>query len=479
MQAGADAAPTGASRQARPEFGPDPHDRPVREVAGAYFRALTSIIPQMWLNPQLPAAAVRRIARARLEKIVRHAALSSPFYRERYRAAGVGPESIDSLEAIQKLPFLAKEDLREHIDDILVPSEGRRDKWLPRGSSGSTGTPVRLFFDPITELSRRLQELRFLRAHGVLPWHSQMIFEGPAHQTLARFLPQRVGVLRRDPFPFWLTPEEAIARVNRERPDVLHGGLSGLRLFAMALGNEPLGYRPRRIFSKGELLDKSTRDLIEAKLRAPLVDYYATEETGIIAWQAVSGGGYCVDADLIHLEIVREDGSPAAPGEIGEIVVTNLYQRAMPILRFRTGDLGALASEPCPAAPGLPLLRDLRGRKLDCIVTPQREIFDPFHLVAILEAIPGLRSYRVAQEREDLLRVRAAWDASSDRLRSEQLVIEKLQELLGREVTIVVEHVDEFGDRVGKKSPLVRGMPNLPLERLTERGYRFRFDGNR
>jgi phenylacetate-CoA ligase len=207
------------------------------------------------------------------------------------------------------------------------------------------------------------------------------------------------------------------------------------------------------------------------------VDFYATEETGIIAWECPSRSGYHVDRDHVDVEIVREDGSLAPPGEVGEIVLTNLYQRAMPIIRYRVGDMAALSDERCQCGRGLPLLTNLRGRKLDFIITPDGRLQDPFRVMSVMEHIEGIRWFRVIQTALDTVEVRLGWEGALDesgRAERRERVKQDLTQLLGDQITFQLEDAEEFRVEMGEKAPLVKGLPGQELEKLAARGYHMR-----
>lgn len=459
-------------------LGPDPHARPLVELAGAYARGASGLLPQVLGNPWLPHKALLRLVERRRARILSHAFENVPHYREKFRAAGLGARQLADPKAFAEVPFLEKRHVKDETEQLIWP-EVDRAHLLERKSSGSTGSPVRVYFDPVAELPRRVQELRFLTAHGFRPWHTQMILDAPAHLAPKPFLPQRLSVWRREPYPWWLTPKEAIAEINQKQPDLFHGVLAGIRMLALAIEAEGgLAYRPFRVVTKGELLDPNTRWFIENAFGAKIIDFYATEETGIIAWECPTGSGYHIDLDFNFVEVVRPDGTPAEPGEVGEVVLTNLYQRAMPIIRYRVGDLAALSPEPCACGRGLPLLRQLRGRKLDFLITPGGALHDPFRVMAVMERVSHVRWFRVIQTALERVEVRVGWERdASPALRADVTAAIQggLHDLLGRDVSVDVVTVDEFRVEIGEKAPLVKGLPGQELAALAERGYKLAF----
>lgn len=438
-------------------IGASPHAGRAAEALWAYARGALGVLPEIVLGPHLGSRVIEAIAKRRLARMVRHASERCPYYRERFARVDHAAVARGDLTSV---PLLEKGALR---DEGMRLRSDRVDasKLVVRSSSGSSGVPTRVAFDPLRELPRRTQELRMLLAHGFRPGDRQLVFDHPGHLTDARFLPQRLGLWRRVPYPWQVPIDEGVAFVERERFEILHGVLSSLRLLALAVRRAGgLRYRPRLLLSKGELLDPATRALIESELRAPLVDYYATEEAGILAWQAPDGDGYLIDADLVHLEAIDPiTGAPKPPGEVGEIVVTNLYMRAMPIVRYRTGDFGVIG--PPSGRYGLPRLRELRGRRMDFVITPSGEVHHPFALLGVLEERAELERYRVRQLAIDHVRVELAYlprVSETERAEVERAIEHGMQARLGREVRVTVAPFEDEGPAVGQKYPLVRGL---------------------
>jgi phenylacetate-CoA ligase len=459
-------------------MGPDPHARPLDQLIRAYGMGALSTAPQTLLNPRLPRAALDRLTFRRIRATIQHAMAHVPFYRDHFAAAGVRPDELVGPAEVARVPLLTKPLLRANSHRMLADNAPPREELLERSSSGSSGSPVSLLFDPLRELPRRIQELRLLTAHGFRPWHVQLVFDHPGHMAPGKFFPQRLGLWRREVFPCWLPIEDALVLIRELQPEILHGVLSSLRMLSLAVkARQPLPYRPKLIVSKGELLDPGTRALIEGTLGAKQADYYATEETGIIAWECPSGSGYHIDQDFVYVETVRADGTPTEPGESGEIVLTNLYMRAMPFIRYRVGDLGTLSPDPCPCGRSLPLLKNLLGRRLDLIVTPSGEIHQPFALMVAMEGVPEVRRYRIQQKALDHILAEVCWESGlgDDTVREARArIVAAMHERLGEQIRIEVQEVADFEHGLGEKFPLVRGL-GQSVDQLSNTKYHFRF----
>ena len=141
---------------------------------------------------------------------------------------------------------------------------------------------------------------------------------------------QRVGISRTVWVPVELSPDEHVRRLQEVRPDVVVGTPTILRGVCKAWNDSPP--RPRIVFSQGEVLDAGTRATIERVFEASPVDLYGLTELGYVAWQCELRDALHVNTAAFLVEVLRDE-RPAAPGELGRVLVTDLRGRLMPLLR--------------------------------------------------------------------------------------------------------------------------------------------------
>lgn len=190
------------------------------------------------------------------------------------------------------------------------------------------------------------------------------------------------------------------------RPDVIRGKPHELFLLAQALREQgATEVAPRMVFASAELLDDTTRSFINETFGVELADFYGSTECGWIAWECSSHAGYHINTDQLIVEFLR-DGRPVALGEPGEVVVTNLHSQAMPFIRYSVGDVGTPLAARCPCGRGLPLMRTVEGRTIDCLTLPGGRLISPYRLINTVEKVVGAYRYQVVQSSPDTLTVR-------------------------------------------------------------------------
>jgi phenylacetate-CoA ligase len=192
-----------------------------------------------------------------------------------------------------------------------------------------------------------------------------------------------------------------IAEIRAFRPRMLFGYPSALALIARhARGRgqrmDDLGIRVA--FVTAERLYDEQRSAIADTFSCAVANGYGGRDAGFIAHQCPQGSLHITAEDVL-VEIVDAAGRVLPPGEIGEIVVTHFATGDFPFIRYRTGDMGALANESaCPCGRGLPILQDLQGRTTDFVVAADGTIMHGLALIYVVRERPGIERFKIIQE---------------------------------------------------------------------------------
>ena len=200
-------------------------------------------------------------------------------------------------------------------------------------------------------------------------------------------------------------------------------------------------------FVTGEVLLEQDREIIAAMFGKPVVVEYGSRDGGFTAMACPSGQLHIADENLI-IELLDPAGQQVAPGEIGEITLTHLDAFAMPLVRYRIGDLARLADPgtSCPCGRAHAVLTEVHGRVTDHIVCRQGSTVRRMHalsLIYVLREAEGLAQFRVTQPSMDRLDVEVVPDARFT-TRQEQLVENRLRQRMGDNVTIRIHRRDHI-----------------------------------
>jgi phenylacetate-CoA ligase len=338
-----------------------------------------------------------------MKGLLTHAHATVPFYRERFDRAGLTPRDVRTFDDYRRLPILTKSDLREH-GDRLLSSAYDRDRLRVKKTSGSTGVSVQVHVDEdslqwkraCTVRSDEWSGYRFGEAVAMVWGNPEYLRRGWRGWLRNTFLERAsyLDTLKMD--------EGALARFTallcRRQPPLLFGHAHSLYLLAEYVRQAGGGVRPRGIIATAMVLPDWQRRVIEVVFACPVTNRYGCEEVSLIACECERHAGMHINADSVYVEVLR-DGRPAAPGEPGSLVVTDLTNRAMPLLRYQVGDVGVLAERHCPCGRGLPLLERLEGRAADYVVTPAGELISGISLTENFALhVPGIAQLQIIQE---------------------------------------------------------------------------------
>ena len=244
---------------------------------------------------------------------------------------------------------------------------------------------------------------------------------------------------------FNLQVEEMAAHldaIRRHRPRVLLGYASSLGFLAEAAGPGSSIPGLRGVISSAETLLPETRTTIEAAFGVPVHDRYGSREFGTIAQQCEQLGGYHVSHDRLVVEVLDETGQPCVPGQRGELVLTDLDNRVMPLVRYRTGDLATWAAGGCPCGRTLPILESVAGRVSDLLVGVNGRVVSCPGPTFFLAGNPGVRQLQIVQDAVEEICLRVVPTAAWDQNRHDQLVA-RIRDLLGN-LTVSVELTEEI-----------------------------------
>lgn len=350
---------------------------------------------------QWDSRRIKEEQRSRLSSLMRFAAEHVPYYRHTWSALGIDPEGVASHGDLSQLPLLGREDVQRHAGEMLS------DDWQRLGSrwnrtSGSTGQPVRSMLGANHDMVFSAVTLRAREAMGI-PWGARVLQLVPRQFRLRAIPPHPVHWINLNGLsatwecdPSALDPETLTALFDDVRPDVLLGNTHLLRHAAERTAARKRVFRGVSwIINSFEPLDPDDAELLRSRFpNARLEDIYGCSEVGDLAWLCAEGG-YHVNADFYIIELMRDDRAVASGS--GEVTVTDLWNQAMPLLRYRTGDIADWDKSDCRCGRKLPRLKGIRGRTAPLLSLPDGQSLSSYSVMGALQAA-GVDSFRVRQQ---------------------------------------------------------------------------------
>lgn len=386
----------------------------------------------------------------RLRPLLQHAYDNCPYYRQRFQAMGIAPEDLRSLDDVTNLPILEKRDIQEHGSEMIASNWPRED-LIRNQTGGSTGTPLTFYLSKNRYCSRQGATFRHNHWAGYRPGDSVALIWGaprdrPPQNGWRTHL--RNWLLRE---PLWLDTaaltEEVLAGFHRAlgriRPRIIQAYARAAVLYAQyLLGNGLRPHQPEAIITSAEVLEEKDRILLEEVFGCPVFNRYGCREVSVIASECTAHDGLHTMAEGLLVEIVTPNG-PAAPGEMGSILITDLLNNAMPLIRYRIGDMGSWASGTCSCGRHLPRLQKVAGRVTDFLVgTDGRLVSGVFLATYVVAHRPSLGQVQILQDKAGTVTYRVRPGKEFDTFADVEYLKKTTRTYLGDDTTVDAQLVD-------------------------------------
>ncbi len=397
----------------------------------------------------LEAEALRNIQLKKAQDMIRYAYENCEYYKASFDLCGIRPEDIKDESDILKIPILTKKNIRENTDK-LISRKFREDELISAKTGGSTGKSLMLFFDKCCEEMRNAAAIRSDRWAGWEIGVKKAALWGnpPVADTLKKRI--RNGLIDRVIYLDTMNLNkksmmEFISIYRRYRPGIIFGHSHSIYVFAKFLQENMItDLSPEGIVSTSMMLMSNERKLIEHVFHCKVTNRYGCEEVGLIGCECERHEGMHINIDHLYVEFVREDGSAAGPGKEGAIVITDLINHGMPLIRYRIEDVGIPTDKKCSCGRGLPVMASVSGRVADFLVKKDGSLVAGVSLVErTLTAIKGIEQMQIVQESIDkiILNIVKGKDYT---LKSEQKVLYELKTVFGENIQLIVNYIDKI-----------------------------------
>jgi phenylacetate-CoA ligase len=406
---------------------------------------------------QFSTEKIAGVQNAKLHRLIDYCLDNIKYYRETFTRAGIEPGRVRNAADLPRLPFLTRDELRSRFWDFL-PRE------LPpcrtSRTSGSTGVPVCLLSDRSSRLFNSAAVIRYRRALGVGLCGKPILTllknehepNKKPHWTFLQGIHKTYYINPYDGFPENI--EHSTELLRKLKSPVLIGITPAIRALAYKVRDGVLpSFQPNVVLTTGEVLEPEVREMLECTFKTMVADVYACNEAGDVAWQCRCARGYHINADNVIVEIVRDD-RPVEAGQIGQVVITNLNRYAMPIIRYKNGDLARLSAEPCPCGCNLPMIAEIIGRTGEDILLPDGRTV-PWNQLKGLMNHPQVRQFQLVQQADGSLTVRYVPENHADRQTIESLLKARFEDLLGPSLPIEMDKVNQIPPAPSGKIKLV------------------------
>lgn len=398
----------------------------------------------------------------RLARLLWHAYVNVPYYRELFLRSNLTPADISTVDKLETFPLLSKTDVLNNIhfrmfDRGYIPSQLHKIS-----TSGSTGSPSTTYAERTQLEVRHATTMRSAEWTGWRVGDRQMRLW---HQTLGMSRSQAFRekfdalLIRRKFIPAFEMTEDRVreltSKINRFKPVLIDGYAESLNFLANYFnGALAPSHKPKAVMSSAQMLTSQTRGQIESGLGAQVFDKYGAREFSGIAYECVEGVHHVMDDSYI-VEVLR-NGKRAKAGELGEVVITDLNNFAVPLIRYRIGDL-AIAGKTgkCNCGSSFSQIGEIQGRTQALVFCANgRWLPGTFFAHFFKDYEHQVKFFQIVQSKKhefSLKIVKAdSWTAGGT-----QSMLEDLMEFVG-ETLVSIQYVDSIPLlKTGKRTPVV------------------------
>ena len=371
----------------------------------------------------------------KIQDLIAHAVKTTDFYKDY-------PEDI----SLKDLPVVNKDTFRQQYDRFISSTYKDAPDNRVMCTSGSTGTPLRMI--------QNRDKIRHNTAGGIFLGAAAGYYIGMKEAFI------RVWVNNVKKSKFQLIQEnmimmdssrmdeQALAEmfhtVEKKKVKCLVGyssALGELSDYIRKSGKDCSNCSVRAIIPISETMPEPVRRTLEKQFGCPVRAWYSNEENGIMGLQNEKDEGYRIDTETYYYEILKMDSDePAEPGELGRIVITDLFNYAFPILRYDNGDTAVAVRKEKNGRFKL-YLSELYGRRSDLIYDCKGNAVTPYIITNNLWDIEGVKQYRFIQED---VKDYTIWLNGDPAKMDQEEILGRIRPYLGDEARIKVEIVDEI-----------------------------------
>lgn len=384
-----------------------------------------------------------------LKSIIDYAARYVPYFRNIGKEYRLNNDE-SAVEFLARLPILTKDIIRSDFGNFLSEEFKNSKKLSFYYTGGSTGQPSKIAVD------KEYLDFRWAMVHYNLSWVGYTLgdcygfiygsnldakedcsFRQKLQQWMMNYFQVNAFCLNED------NMEKFAQKCLKRRPKFLVGYASGLAAFAKYAERKGIPIHPRFVESTAEYLSPEVRQEIERVFACKVYDRYGSREVGNVAHECVERNGFHIDWQSVYVEIINKGKYPFLDNDYGDIVITSLKIKGMPLIRYVTGDIGKIDYSPCRCGMASPRLFLGGARVLDILYTTGGDMISPSPLSLTTRELYSIKKIQYVQESPRFLKVNVVTDHEDDSNISATLGA-RLKKIFGEGMEIEFHFVDEI-----------------------------------
>ena len=406
--------------------------------------------------------------------IVTHAYQTAPYYKQLFNSHGIKPSDIQSLDDAKKIPLLTKDDIKCNFNDLISTSY-KRNELAMGGTSGTTGTPLKVLWDKNTCIYTNAVDWR-QKAWGGVHYGDR----------IAQLLGRPIVSVKRNKKPFWQTDHihnqlwmssfhlndenliHYIAKLSAYKPAAIEGYPSTLYILAEYMNRNNIVIPMKAAFSSSETLLPFQHEAITRAFACELFDFYGLAERVVFATECEFHDGKHLNFEYGFTEIVDHDGDPVSHGDKGYLVSTSLQNYGMPIIRYKTTDITRFKPGTCRCGRHMPKIENITTKAEDIVVTPSGKMISASILTHPFKMVNGINKSQIIQEQPNSITLKLVTDSRYNN-NEEKSLLDNFRYRVGDDVDITIEQVSDIArTKSGKYRWVISKVPKGQLNKDLE-----------
>lgn len=360
--------------------------------------------------------------------------------------------------SLEDFPVVDKNIIKDNFEDMLIPSSNK-DKLYHIYTSGSTGTPFKVSQNRRKKNRNTADTLFFAEKAGYqlgdkllyLRLWSKKLRKAKVSAILQNVVQLDVGELQEDHIHTLLLE---LQKDKTQKGWIGYpSGLEKICDYLDSINSRPLDCKIRSIIGISENLSDHVRSKMWYYFGAPMVSRYSNTENGILAQQDIDSDYFMINWASYFIEILDfKKDVPVKNGELGRIVVTDLFNHVTPLIRYDTGDIGSMDMK---TNHPFPVLCSVEGRQSDVLSDTKGNMISPFKFMSIVPEYPELKQIQFIQTNKNKYLIKINVSGTFER---EPELIKLFKSYIGENSTVNVEYVDEIPSLISKKRKITRNL---------------------
>lgn len=374
---------------------------------------------------------------ARVRAITKYALQNTPYY-----------SSYNEYKDFREFPVLDKSTIKRNYDNFIsVPYKDQLDTLHKVTTSGSYGTPFTFYLNP-EKRQKMIAEIYYFGKRSQLDLGSKHAhIMAQTKDKFKQFLQNQVTITVKDLTDDWC--KQAIQTLQKRKVKVLVGYPSAISRLAIYLDRRNMVLPMKGIITVSEVLTEDMRGIIIKSFQCRPVSRYTTNEFGVLGIEDVSGNFFSLNQCNFLIEILSlNSNEPVGVGQTGRIVVTDLFNQSMPLIRYDTGDL----AKPYQIEKNIVTkIGSIEGRRLAVIRNIKGETVSSFEINKSLIGLDNIVQYQFSQEGKIKYKLMLVVDGNVDKAQITKIY----QDILGVRAQIIIDFVEDIPPQKSGKRPYI------------------------